>query len=208
MKKPFRISINKDLTVSCEPAPQRGKEAQELQVFSDFAKSPEFWACIQSIRPNEVRADHLEILSHSQGDDPPDITIILQNGAIGIEITDHSEIASSILKVAGQLEGWGSLPSPADAKNHRQVAEFMHRPPSHVRPNFTNLDDELRVQEDYLTRVITQKDVPGNDILLLGNALMGQWPEDIPICRAAQKVRPRHIKRMVLVSQQRCILVV
>jgi len=192
------------LDCSWYPPIAAGKEGAELVVFTDFAKSAEFWPMVQALRPGAQKSETISVLKNSGGEDPPDLHVLLPQGPIGIEITDCSPIAACLAKVSVKKHEGGAIPGVSDAKTFHEVKEFMSRPQSLVAPHFTNFGAEQKELVDYLARQIAVKDVPGNDILLLGNSFMGGWPESEFAAMARDLVQPKHIKRIVLVNQTRC----
>lgn len=195
------------LDCSWHPPIAAGKEGAELVVFTDFARSVEFWPIAQALCPGAQKCETISVLKNSGGDDPPDLHLLLPQGPVGIEITDCSPIAACVAKVSAKMEGGGAIPGASDAKTFREVKEFMSRPPSLVAPHFTDLGAEQKKLVDYLAHQIAAKDVPGNDILLLGNSFVGGWPESEFAAFAKALVRPKHIKRIVLVNQTWCTVI-
>ena len=195
--------------LDCSWSPQigAGKEGAELVVFTDFAKSAEFWISVEALRPGTERTETVAVQKNSDGDDPPDLNVLLPTGPIGIEITDCSPIAACVAKVSAQMDRGAAIPGVSDAKTYREVKEFMSRTTSLVQPYFTDLAREQNDLVAYLATQIAAKDVPGNDILLLGNSFMGGWPECEFATIAKRRVQPKHIKRIVLVNQTRCTLI-
>jgi hypothetical protein len=180
-----------------------GKEARELTFFGDFAKTEEFWNCVEELMPDTPRTESINIEKNSDGDDPPDISIVLPSGSIGVELTDCSPIAACVAKVPAQMTGPAPIPGASDAASFREVRNFMARPTSLVEPHFTNLHNEQASLVSYLEGQIRSKDVPGNDILLLTGSFMGGWPESEFAKIARDRVGPRNIKLVILASQTR-----
>jgi hypothetical protein len=195
------------LDCSWAPPISAGKEGAELIAFTDFAKSNEFWVTVEALRPGTPRAETISIQKNSDGDDPPDLSVLLPTGSIGIEITDCSPIAACVAKVSAQMGGGAAIPGVSDAKTLREVKEFMSRPTSLVQPHVTDLAGEQKDLVAYLVGQIGTKDVPGNDILLLANSFMGGWPESEFATIAKRMVQPKHIQRIILVNQTRCTLI-
>lgn len=189
------------LECSWHPKEPAGKEGNELRSFSDFARTNEFWRCVEALKPGTTRTETITIEKHSEGDDPPDLAVLVPSGAIGVELTDCSPIAACVAKVSSQMEGSAAIPGPSDAKTYKDVQAFMLRPVSLVKPHFSDLPDEKEALVSYLVHQIKAKDVPGNDILLLTGSFMGGWPECEFASIANSLVKPKNIKIVVLVSE-------
>jgi len=175
--------------------------------FADFAKTDEFWHCIELLKPGTQRTETISILKNSDGDDPPDLTVFFPSGPIGIELTDCSPITACVEKVSAAMRKGAAIPGASDAKTFQQVKEFMSRPRSFVKPRFTSLQREQETLISYLTEQIRRKDISGNDILLLAGSFMGGWPESEFATIAKELAEPRHIRFVVLVSQSRSTIV-
>lgn len=178
-----------------------GKDARELRVLLDFVKTEQFLDCVGSLRPGASIGAVLEFTKNSDGDDPPDFTLAVPGHCgIGMELTDCSPISACIAKISSRIEGGAPIPGVSDAETYRDVESFMRSPVSQVKPHFTDLGREGEKMNEYLERQMRQKDVPGNDVLLLASWL-GGWPESEFAARAKATVKPKNIRMIALVSQ-------
>ena len=198
----------KVLDVHCTPNDFSGKEAQEIGSFIDFIKTEEFWQSVESLRPGTPRTNTLVLIKNSDGDDPPDLVLLIPSGTpIGIELTDCSPIAACVTKVMASSPGPSGVPGASDAGSMREVNAFMAHPQSLVKPYFTDLGAEGQKLVSYLEHQISAKDVPGNELLLLTGSFMGGWPDSEFAAIARNQVAPKHIKVVVVVSQSRSTII-
>lgn len=183
---------------SWSPAIFKGKEAEEILTFFKFACTTEFWKCIQTLRPGTQKQSVLSLIKNSDGDDPPDIEVLIPSAKpIGIEITDYSPVAAIVAKIGRRATTSIQIPGASDAKNFHQAEAFV-RSRSWTQPFRTDFTAEQKTMVNYLSQQLRDKDVPGNEILLFSKAFSEGWPETHWAKTAKDLVKPKHIRLMVI----------
>lgn len=183
-----------------------GNDLEELRCFIAFAKTDQFWQCMQALRPGTSKTRQFSIVKNSDGDDPPDISVILANEKpIGVELTDCSPIAAMVEKICKMRQTGGRVPGVSDAQNFRAIEAYMSKAHSLSTPQLTNVIKEGLEIVLYLKKQISEKDIPGNDILLLTRS--SGWPDDEFAVAAKQLVSPKNIGLVVLVSDREATII-
>lgn len=155
---------------------------------------------------------HFEITHHTNPDDPPDFSAF----GLGFEVTEFPPNQSAIQAVYMQ-RGGAAMAIPAFQRTGRdirkiraEVADPASPTNSLITGGFTSVPAEAAAYATEFLSLLSgpdSKDVPGNDILLLDQRY--EHFTDfalLPAIRSATaKVKPRHLKLIVMVRANECI---
>jgi hypothetical protein len=177
------------------------KHQGELNAFLNFSMHENFTEIVQRAagRMPDIHALNIELLS--EGEDPPDICLQLRDGCVGIEVTYFPPHFIPLDKESAKTKGIHAIPLFHETgSNPRKINDYIGNPD--FMAHWGDGDKERVALTKYAEDQIRRKDTASSEILLMYGVDIPEF-EGEGIRAAIEKVRPKHLKAIVVVASNK-----
>jgi len=177
------------------------KHQEELKAFLNFCMHENFTEIIQRAtgRMPDIHALNIELLS--PGEDPPDIRLLLSDVCVGIEVTYFPPYFVPLDKESAKIKGIRAIPLFHETgSNPRAINDYIGN--TDYIAHWGNGDKERVALTKYAEVQIRRKDTAASEILLMYGVDIPEF-EGEAIRVAMSKVRPKHLKAIIVVASNK-----